>query len=304
MTAIRITFLGTSSMVPTKDRGQSGIYLDCGKEKILVDCGENIQRQMRIAEISPPRTTRIFLSHWHGDHVFGLPGMLENIAKNSFEKKVCVYGTKEVKNKLFMLMKTFDIDKKIQLDFTIINKDGVFLEDEDYIFGAYFLRHSIPCLGYYVQYKDRVAMDKDKMKKLGLPSGEVIAQLKSKKNIIFKGKTIKWKDVTYLKEGKKVGIVLDTGVCKGAVQLAKDADIAVIESTFLHERADKAKLFKHLTAVQAGEIAKKAKAKKLVITHFSQRYEEADVNNKMLQEAKKAFGKEVVCAKDFMTISI
>jgi len=301
---IKATFLGTSSMVPTRERGQSGIFVDCGTEKILVDCGENIQRQMRICGISPPRVTRIFLSHWHGDHVFGLPGMLENIAKNSAEKKVNVYGTKEVKRRLLMLMRTFDIDKKIKLDFTVIEKNGIFLENEDYQFGAYFLNHSMPCLGYYIEYKDKVAMDKNKMKKLGLPSGELIAQLKSKKNVVYKGKTIKWKDVTYVKEGKKIGIVIDTAVCPGAINTVKDADFAIIESTFLSDMKDKARLFKHLTATQAGEIAKKAKAKKLVITHFSQRYENEIVDEKMLNEAKKAFGKEVITAKDFMSIDI
>ena len=74
-------------MVPTKERGQSGILIDCGKEKILVDCGENMQRQLRIAGIAPPRITRIFISHDHGDHIFGLPGLLENMGKNSSEKK-------------------------------------------------------------------------------------------------------------------------------------------------------------------------------------------------------------------------
>ncbi len=302
MADIKITFLGTSSMVPTKDRGQSGIFVDCGSEKILVDCGENIQRQMRIAGISPPKTTRIFLSHWHGDHVFGLPGMLENIAKNSSEKKVSVYGTNEVKKRMMMLMRTFNIDKKIKLDFTVIEKNGVFLENREYEFGAYFLKHSMTCLGYYVKYKDKICIDKNKMKKLGLPSGEMIAKLKNKKDITYKGKVVKWKDVTFLKEGKKVGIILDTAVCQGAVNLARDADVVICESTFSHEMADKARLYKHLTSTQAGEIAKKGNAKKLVITHFSQRYD--NVEEKILKEAKKAFGKEVVCAKDFMSFSV
>ena len=300
---MEITFLGTSSMVPTKERGQSGILIDCGREKVLVDCGENMQRQLRIAGIAPPKITRVFISHWHGDHVFGLPGLLENLAKNSFEKKVEIYGNIEVKKKLIQLVRTFDIGHKIKINFTVIDKNGVFLDTEDYQFGAHFLKHGIPCLGYYVKEKDKVCVDKVKMKKLKLPSGPIIAKLKNKKDVEYKGKKIKWKDVTYVKEGKKVSVILDTSLCSAAVSVCKDSDLLVCEATFLKDMNAKAKKYNHLTSEDAGELAKKGKCKKLVITHFSQRYEKSEIET-MVKEAKKAFGKEVVDAKDFMKIKV
>lgn len=295
--------MGTSSMVPTKERGQSGILIDCGREKVLVDCGENMQRQLRIAGIAPPKITRIFISHWHGDHVFGLPGLLENLAKNSFEKKVDIYGTIEVKKKLLQLVRTFDIGHKIEINFNVIRKGGVFLDTEDYQFGAYFLKHSIPCLGYYAKEKDKVCVDKTKMKKLKLPSGPIIAKLKSKKDVEYKGKKIKWKDVTYIKEGKKVGVILDTALCNAAVNVGKNADLLICESTFLGAMKERAEKYKHLTSEGAGKLAKKGNCKKLVITHFSQRYEKNEIET-MIKEAKKVFKKEVVAAKDFMKIKV
>ncbi len=303
MAVMKVTFLGTSSMVPTKERGQSGIYVDCGAEKILVDCGENIQRQMRIAKISPPRTTRIFLSHWHGDHVFGLPGLLENIAKNSADKKIEIYGTEIVKKKLAQLVKAFDLRNKLKINFNVIHRGGSFLNVGDFEFGAYFLKHGTPCLGYYAKQKDRFCIDKVKMKKVGLPSGEIISRLKNKKDVVYKGKKIKWKSLTYFKKGKKVAVVLDTGVCPSAISVAKDADLFICESTFLNEMNEKAKKYTHLTAGQAGELAKKAKCGELIITHFSQRYDEEDIE-KMKEEAMKTFGKKVEIAKDFMTIAV
>ena len=303
MTDIKVTFLGTSSMVPTKERGQTGIYVDCGVEKILIDCGENIQRQMRIAKISPPRTTRIFISHWHGDHVFGLPGLLENIGKSAFDPTINIYGTEEVGKKIKQLMNTFDFRNKINLKFTAIEKNGIFLDTKDFEFGANFLKHSSACLGFYIKEKDKLKVDKTKMKKLKLPSGPMINDLKNKKNINFNGNKINWKDVTYFKEGKKIAIVSDTGVCANAINIAKDADLFICESTFFTDKEEKAKKYKHLTSFQAGEIAKKANAKKLVITHFSQRYDSKDIDL-MRKEAKKAFGKDVKAAEDFMSFIV
>ncbi len=300
---MNVTFLGTSSMTPTKTRGQSGIYVDCGKEKILLDCGENIQRQMRIIGISPPKTTRIFISHWHGDHVFGLPGLLENIAKNAFEKKIEIYGNAEVKKRLNQLVKAFDLNHKLKINFNLIEKNGIFLKTDDYEFGAYLLKHGTPCLGYYIKEKDRICVDKAKMKKVGLPSGPIIRKIKSKKDVTFKGKKIKWKDVTYLKEGKKIAVLLDTGICRSAISLAKNSDLLICESTYLDERKENAIKYNHLTSGQCGEIATKSGSKKVIITHFSQRYEKEDIA-KMKKEVKKEFKGKVDAAEDFMIVEV
>jgi len=289
-------------MVPTKDRNQSGILIDCGAEKILVDCGEGTQRQLRVAGIAPPKITRIFISHWHGDHVLGLAGLLENLAKNSFIKKVAIYGTKEVQLKVNQLLRTFNLDKKIHVDFTVIKKSGIFLRTKHHEYSAAFLLHSVPCLGFSVKEKDTLVIDKKQLKKYKLPNGPIIGKLKEKKNITYKGKSISWKKVTTPKRGKKVSVVLDTGMCPRAIKLADDSDIFICESTYLAEKQANAKQYKHLTSTDAGTIAKKAKAHHLVITHFSQRYDEAALKQ-MQREAKKVFGKKVTCAHDFLTIS-
>jgi len=299
---MKITFLGTTSMIPTKNRGHIGVLVENAKEKILVDCGEGVQRQMRIARIAPPRITRIFLTHWHGDHVVGLPGLLENLAKQGNVKSIKMYGVEEVGKKIKKLMDVFDINKKIKVEFTVIKKDGIFESTNELEFGAYFLKHSAVTLGYYIKDKDRTCIDKKKIKKYGLTQGPILGKLKKGKDIVFKGKKIKAKDIIYVKKGKKVSLCLDSVMCNNCIELAKDSDVFVCESTYLSNMKDKAKKHLHLTSGQAGEIAKKANAKKLVLTHFSQRYNKKDLNL-MKKEAKEIFGKEVVISEDFMRIN-
>src|SRR3989338_5530690 len=112
--SMQITFLGTSSMVPTKERNQIGVFLSYGPEGILFDCGEGIQRQFKIADESITKITKILISHWHGDHVLGLPGLIQTLSTSNYERTLEIYGPKGTKMRIKKLFEAFVFDRKIE----------------------------------------------------------------------------------------------------------------------------------------------------------------------------------------------
>ena len=163
------------------------------------------------------------------------------------------------------------------------------------------MNHGIPTNAYSIILKDRRRLDKARLKKLKLPNTPQLGELQAGKDIVFEGKKVKAKDVSYIEKGKKITIILDTGLTDAAIKLAKDSDLLICESTFSKEEKEKAKEYLHLTSVDAATIAKKAKVKALILTHISQRYEH--VPEIILSEAKKVF-KNTSIVKDFDKITI
>ncbi|MFH1637664.1 MAG: ribonuclease Z [Candidatus Woesearchaeota archaeon] len=297
---MEITFLGTSSMVPTKERNHSAILLTYKAENILVDCGEGTQRQFRIAGISPMKVTRLLITHWHGDHVLGIPGLIQTLGANGYSKALEVYGPRGTPVFIERMLRAFVLQEKVQVKVHEITGEGKFLETEDFYIEAYGLEHTSPCLGYRFVEKDKLRINMEKLSKLGLKPGPILKHLQRGKDIEWKGKNIKAEDVTSVKKGKKVAIATDTLYCSNLVKLAKDTDLFISEATLEKDMADKAIVTKHMTSVQAAEAAKKAKAKKLVLTHFSQRYRSV---SKLKKEAREVF-KQAECAEDFMRIKL
>lgn len=297
---MEIVFLGTASMVPTEQRNHSAILLRYNEENLLFDCGEGTQRQLRIAKIAPPRITRIFLTHWHGDHFFGLPGLIENLSKNHYQGSLKLYGPKGTQKNLNQLVDAVFVRKKLTMEVNEIKKDGVFLKEKTFSVESAALDHSVPCIGYSFYTPETLKIKMDVLKKYGVKGGPIVGQLQKGKDITVNGKKITVKEATFVKPGKKVTILLDTRMCKNAVTLAKNADVLICESTFAADREDKAKEFGHLTAAQAATIAKKAKVKKLILTHFSQVYKNHDI---MKKEAKEIFTNTEL-AHDFSIFSV
>lgn len=297
--AIELAFLGTSQAVPTAKRNHTAILLRYKDESILVDCGEGTQRQFRIAGINPCKLTRILITHWHGDHVLGIPGLLQTLALNGYNKTLQIYGPKGTKRFVDFIYNLFIFGGKIKIEVKEI-ESGIFLKTKDFTIEALPLNHSARCLAYSFKEADKRKIDVKKIKKFGL-QGALIGKLQRGENVTLKGKTIKPSDVSHLETGKKIAFVLDTALCENCSKIAKDADLLISESTYSAELEEKASQYKHLTAKQAGEIAKKARAKKLILTHISQRHEKEE--HKILQEAKKVF-KNTELAKDFMKIEI
>ena len=295
---MEITFLGTSGMQPTRERNLSAILLSYKNENILFDCGEGTQRQLRLAGLKPTKITRIVISHLHGDHIFGLPGLMQNLEVNNYSGVIEIYGPKGIKE-FFNFLFRLGVFKKLKYKITEI-KEGLIIKNKDFMIRAYRLDHYGLCYGYEFVEMDRRKINLDYLKKFGLKQHPIIKNLQQGKSIIWEKKKIDVNKATTLIKGKKIAFVLDTVYCNNCLKLAKDADLVISEATFTDDLREKAKEYKHLTAKQAAEIAKKSKAKKLVLTHFSQRYK--DIND-VLKEAKSVF-KETICAEDFLEINL
>lgn len=294
---MEIIFLGTSSMQPTKDRNLFSILFKHKTEKILIDCGEGTQRQLKIVGTAPTKINRLLLTHLHGDHINGLPGFLQNLYANQYKKTLEIYGPKGTKNLIKNVQKI--TTGKVKLKIKEI-KPGIVLKTDDLIIKAISLKHSTLTYGYSFEEPPKRKINLNYLKKFGLKKHPLLKKLQKGKNITYKGKKISVSKATYKVPGKKITFIVDTGYCQNAIKLAKNSDLLVCESTFIDELKERAKHYKHLTASQAATIAKKSKSKKLILTHFSQRYKSTD---KILKQAKKIF-KNTTCAKDFMKIKI
>jgi len=299
---IPITFLGTGSAVPTRRRNHISILLQYKEENILVDCGEGTQRQFRKAKLNPCAITRILITHWHGDHILGLPGLMQTLALNGYNKTLHLYIPKGTKYHLELLFKMFIFVGNLKYEIHEIEQ-GIFFEDKDFQLEAEKMEHRTPCLAYSFIEKSKLRINKSKLKKYKL-KGKIIGELAKGKDIIWQGKKIQAKELTYKEEARKITFILDTLINKNAEKLAKDSDLLISEATFLENSERGKQLAKddfHLTAKQAAQIAKASKSKKLVLVHISQRY---DANPKLLlQEARKVF-KNTVIAEDFDTLEI
>lgn len=299
---MEMVFLGTSSMVPTKERNASSIFMKFEADGILFDCGEGTQRQMNIAGINRNDVNTIFISHWHGDHVGGLIGLLQTLSNGTDEKTIRLFGPVGTKEHFEHMLKMCVFENRVD----VVVKELKPEEDEEivaldkplYKVTAVALDHSTPCIGYSFYIKDKRRADKKKMDDLGLPEGPHIQDLIDGKAITHKGKKIHPEDATYVVEGKKISFIWDTAECPGCDVLAAGADLLVSEATHLDEISERAKKYKHLTALQAAQIASRNGVKKLYLTHFSQRYKTVE---EIESEAKMIFP-ETICAFDFLKI--
>ena len=296
---IKITFLGTSDAIPSARRNHTSIFLNYDAENILIDCGEGTQRQIRKAGLNPCKITQILITHWHGDHVLGLPGLVQNLSRNNYNKVLEIYGPLGSKEYIQRIMQAF-IPREL-VKYTVQEVvSGIFFENTEFFLEAIPLQHGIHCLGYRFAEKDRRRVDMKALKKIAVKEGPHLKELQLGHDIVYQGKKIKAKDYTTMIPGKKISIVTDTLYCDAAIRIAKDADLLFCESTFLGDLKEQAIERKHMTATQAATIAKKAKVKKLVLIHFSQRYKDLRPFSK---EARKTFS-SVIIGKDLDTFTL
>lgn len=297
MKQISITFLGTGNAIPTSIRNHSAIFVSIDDKAILIDCGEGTQRQFRQAQISPHKLTHILITHWHGDHILGLPGLFQTLAMSDYKKTLKIYGPSGTKHFISIIEQLIG-RLKINLEVHEISSGSIIKTNEIDI-ESLPMHHDTPTLAYSINLKDKIRLDKRKLKKFNIPNSPLLKQLQQGKDILINNRKIKASQVTYIEKGKKLACILDTGMNTNALAIAKDADLLICESSFSKEEADKAKEYLHLTATDAATIAKKAKAKALILTHISQRYEH---NLKKIEnEARKIF-KNTKVAKDFDSI--
>ncbi len=296
---IPIYFLGTGSAIPTAKKNHTCLFLKYKQENILIDCGEGTQRQFRKAKLNPCKINRILITHWHGDHVLGLPGLLQTLALQNIAHEIKIYGPKGTRKYTKEIFKTFYFVGKLKIKIKEISKGKVF-ETPEFKITSERLKHSIPTLGYCFKEKNKTRLKKNKIKKLKL-SGNQLSDLSKGKDIKYNGKKMKNEKFTYNQEGKKISFIFDTGYDKKIINFAKNSDLIVSEASFDSNMNKKAKEYKHLTAEQAGNIAKKSKSKRLILVHLSQRHEKNE--GKLVSEARKKF-KNTKIAKDLDKVEI
>jgi ribonuclease Z len=301
--SIRVVFLGTSGSVPTLKRSLPSVVVQCQKELWMFDCGENTQRQMMQGKVSFHKKLKVFLTHLHGDHVLGLPGVLQTMSLMDRKEPVTIYGPPGIKDFLVCTKETLNFGLTFPVEINEILSEGTVLNEEDYIVKAVNSNHAVKSYAFSFVEKPRPGkFYPKKAQALGVPKGELWSKLQMGKEVkIGNGKVIKPSDVMGpQRAGRKIVYTGDTRPFKEFAKFAADADLVIHESTFDDSLLDKAELDGHSTPSQAAEEAKAAKAKQLVLTHISARYPDATL---LLEQAKKVFENTLV-AEDFMELEL
>ncbi|MDZ8107708.1 MAG: ribonuclease Z [Nostoc sp. DedQUE12a] len=302
---MQITFLGTSSGVPTRSRNVSSVALRLPQraELWLFDCGEGTQHQILRSELKISQLSRIFITHMHGDHIFGLMGLLATCGLAGNVERIDIYGPPGLNEYIQSASRYSHTHFSYPIKVHAV-RPGIIYEDDDFIVSCGNLHHRITAFGYRVAEKDRTGrFDIEKAKALQIPSGPIYGQLKRGETVTLEdGRVIHGSQLCGPTEiGRKIAYCTDTVFCDGAVELAKDVDVLIHEATFAHQDADMAFQRLHSTSTMAAQTALAAGAHRLIMTHFSPRY--APGNNlelkDLLQEARAIF-KNTDMAYDFM----
>lgn len=280
-----ITILGCSSQQPTRFRNHGAYLFRWNEEGLLFDPGEGTQRQFIFANVAPTCVNRIFVSHFHGDHCLGLGSFLMRLNLDKVTHPIHCYYPASGK-------KYFDRLRYGTIYHEIINviehpvyEEGIVEDDGKFKIEARFLDHGVENIGWKITEPDQLKFDQEKLNAAGI-RGPKVRELLEKGKIEIDGHTIEVADVSWIRKGDSIAIVIDTRVCKNAIETARGAKILLCESTYLEEHRDLAYKHHHMTALQAAEIAAEAGVKKLILTHFSARY----LNLKPFeQEARKVF---------------
>jgi ribonuclease Z len=267
--------LGTASQVPTRERNHNGYFIRWEEQGFLFDPGEGTQRQMIFSGVSASSITKIFITHLHGDHCLGLPGVLQRLSLDKVSHSVSLFypasGQKYIDN-----MRNASIyHNTAEIIEHPISQAGTIYEDKNLRIETQKLDHSVETWGYKFKEADSISMNAEKLEKLGI-RGRNVGKLIEKGEIKSVEKLIKLKEVSTPKKGVSVAFIMDTRVCDAAYKLAENVDFLICESTYLSSEEKEAISHGHLTAAQAAKIAKDAKAIKLVLTHFSQRYQKIE----------------------------
>jgi len=300
----RFTILGTSSAIPTKERNHPSVYLQYGSEALLFDCGEGTQRQIQLAELSFFKINRIFITHLHGDHVLGLPGLLQTLDFHEKEH-IQIFGPKGLKELVELsTTRCFYInteDLKVDVfEFDESNDLFEVYKGENYTVKGAFLNHTVPCIGFSFEENSRFKFDKEKIRKLGLKANH-FKELENKGYTTIGGKVFKREELGSHQRGFKWVYITDTYYTENIFLLTEKADYVIIECTYFDED-DLALKVKHLSFNIFREriypVFQEQGVKKIILTHFSRRYKDLTP----FEEAIKRYKMEnVILAKDLLS---
>ena len=299
---MEITFLGTSSAVHSQKRNHPSIALKAFGDIFLFDCGEGTQKQLLFTTVSPMKISKIFITHYHGDHILGLPGLLQSMSLNGRENELAIYGPRGLDKIRDAIYSLGYCAIEYPIEFIEID-DGIVEETEEYIIRAQSVRHNVPALAYSLEEKKKPRFLREKAIELGVPVGPAFGKLHNGEEVEVNGKIIKPEQVLGPpRKGIKITYSGDTRPCEEMIMLAKDSTLLIHESTFIQQEAQNAEDYGHSTAYDAAFVARESNSKELVITHISTRYGE-DYAKIMLNEAKEVF-ENTQLAEDFMEIKL
>lgn len=276
--------IGTSSAVPSRERGLPANMINYKGERILFDCGEGTQRELMKEKLGLMKISRIFISHWHADHFSGLLGLIQTMEMEGREKPLYIYGPPRTEEFTDNILDT----GYFQRNFDIFVEDiieGEEIVGEGYRVEPFEVEHGINAFGYSFIEEDQKKANKEKMKELGLGSSPKIGKLKEGETIEWNGEKISPEEVIEEMPGREIVYSGDTSKCDNLIKHAENADLLIHEATCLHEIIDERG--GHTSAKQAGEIAREADVGKLVLTHISRRYQRE--TDKLLKEAREEF---------------
>ncbi len=266
-----LIILGSSSQQPTRRRNHGAYLFRWNDEGLLFDPGEGTQRQFIFANVAPPVVTRIFISHFHGDHCLGLGSMLMRLNLDKVTHPIHCYYPASGKKYFDRLRYGTIYHETINVVEHPVSKAGLVEDDGKFRIEATFLDHGVDNIAWRITEPDQIKFDRQKLEEAKV-KGPLVRELQQKGEITIDGNTIRLEDVSWVRHGDSIAIISDTRLCQNAFAIAKDAKLLLCESTYLEEHKTLAKKHFHLTAKQAATIAKDAGAKKLILTHFSARY--------------------------------
>ncbi len=299
MSARELIVLGTASQAPTRRRNHNGYLLRWDDEGLLFDPGEGTQRQILRAGVPLSAVTRLCVTHFHGDHCLGVPGVLQRRSLDAVPGPLHAYFPAEGQEFFSRLRYASAYAERSEVVEHPVTDDGVVLETPRFRLMARRLDHRVPTVGWRLEERDGVHLLTERLEARGV-RGPAVGQLLREGRLDVDGDLVRLEDVSEPRRGQVFAFVMDTRRCAAAVELARGADLLVCEATFLDRDADLAHQYAHLTARSAAEIAREAGARRLVLTHLSQRYPDP---REHLAEAAAVFP-DVVVVDDLDRVAV
>jgi ribonuclease Z len=298
---VSVILLGTGGSVPSKFRNLPSVLVKRGPELFLFDCGEGTQRQFMQAKAGTNRKMRIFVSHMHGDHVFGLPGLLHSLSFMGRRRELEIIGPKGISQ----FIKSVNRAVRLYAEFPLRVREvgsGRVVNEPEYEVRAAPAKHGIECLAYSFREKPKPGrFNPAKAKRLGVPEGPLWKKLQSGKTVRIGHRRIQSQLVVGPpRPGVKVTYAVDTRPCESVVKLAAQSDLLIHDSSFEEGASQKALEYGHSTAREAATVAKQSRARKLVLFHISAMYEDA---TPLLTQARKIFPNTIL-GQDMVVVQV
>lgn len=293
--------LGTSSQVPTRHRNHNGYLLRWDREGLLFDPGEGTQRQMLLAGAAAGSVTRLCLTHFHGDHCLGVPGLVQRLSLDGVAHPVHAHYPASGREFFARLRNASIFYDRADLREKPVTDDGPVAEGSFGVLEARRLDHPVDTVGYRLTEPDAPRFVRELLDRFGI-HGVLVGELQRAGRIDVDGRSVTMGDVTAPRRGQRFAFVMDTRLCDAVYALADGVDLLVIEATFLTEDAELATRYGHLTARHAAQVAQDCGVRRLVLTHFSQRY--TDAAQRYRDEAGEVYTGDLVVAEDLMRIPV